>query len=66
MADQTRTRDILLSIPLFPLVVPVLTAVQPAMAPTGLNAKSAPVNLLIVHDVIFWQFPIRFRPAVEE
>jgi heme exporter protein B len=57
MAVQTRTRDVLLPILLFPLVIPVLIAA--VKASTGylqglLLADILPwINLLIVYDVIF-------------
>lgn len=57
MAVQTRTRDVLLPILLFPLVIPVLIAA--VKASTGI-LEALPVdqirpwiNLLIVYDVIF-------------
>ena len=56
MAVQTRTRDMLLPILLFPVVIPVLIAAVKASSGflEGLAmAKSALVNLLIVYDVIF-------------
>jgi heme exporter protein B len=57
MAVQTRTRDILLPILLFPLVIPVLIAA--VKASTGFLQAAPPVdimpwiNLLIAYDVIF-------------
>jgi len=57
MAVQTRTRDVLLPILLFPLVIPVLIAA--VKASTGFLQGAAFVdilpwiNLLIVYDVIF-------------
>jgi heme exporter protein B len=57
MAVQTRTRDILLPILLFPVVIPVLIASVKASAGflQGLDmAEIMPwINLLIVYDVIF-------------
>lgn len=57
MAVQTRTRDVLLPILLFPLVIPVLvSAVQASKGfLSGLPiAEIAPwLNLLVVYDVIF-------------
>lgn len=57
MAVQTRTRDMLLPILLFPLVIPVLIA---AVKASGGFLSAAPMeeilpylNLLIVYDVIF-------------
>jgi heme exporter protein B len=57
MAVQTRTRDVLLPILLFPLVIPVLIAA--VKGSTGFLQGAAAVdirpwiNLLIVYDVIF-------------
>ncbi|MFZ6030477.1 MAG: heme exporter protein CcmB [Chloroflexota bacterium] len=57
MAVQTRTRDVLLPILLFPVTIPVLIAGVKASG--GILAGLAPadiwpwVNLLIVYDVIF-------------
>jgi heme exporter protein B len=57
MAVQTRTRDVLLPILLFPLVIPVLIAAVKASAGflqgTAYADISPWVNLLIVYDVIF-------------
>ena len=57
MAVQTRTRDVLLPILLFPVVVPILIA---AVKASGGYLTAAPMtdilpwlNLLIVYDVIF-------------
>jgi heme exporter protein B len=57
MAVQTRTRDILLPILLFPLVIPILIA---AVKASGGFLQGIPfaeisnwINLLIVYDVIF-------------
>jgi heme exporter protein B len=57
MAVQTRTRDVLLPILLFPLIIPVLIAA--VKASTGIlqvlpmDQISPWINLLIVYDVIF-------------
>ncbi len=57
MAVQTRTRDVLLPILLFPVVIPILIAA--VKASTGIlrgdpaNEIWASVNLLIVYDVVF-------------
>jgi heme exporter protein B len=57
MAIQTRTRDILLPILLFPVIVPVLVAA--VKASSGLlqgsewSEVSAWINLLVVYDIIF-------------
>jgi heme exporter protein B len=57
MAVQTRTRDVLLPILLFPVVIPILVA---AVKASGGFLQSLPmeeimpyINLLIVYDVIF-------------
>lgn len=57
MSVQTRTRDVLLPILLFPVAVPVLLASVKASGGL-LNGATfaeilAPLNLLIVYDVIF-------------
>lgn len=57
MSVQTRTRDILLPILLFPVVIPVLLAAVKAsagfLADADWNEIVLPVNLLIAYDVIF-------------
>ena len=57
MAVQTRTRDVLLPILLFPLVIPVLIAAVKGSTGFLQGAASADIlpwiNLLIVYDVIF-------------
>lgn len=57
MAVQTRTRDILLPILLFPLAVPVLIAAVKASAGyltrIPFNEISPWLNLLVVYDIIF-------------
>ncbi|HEU4744552.1 MAG TPA: heme exporter protein CcmB, partial [Anaerolineales bacterium] len=57
MAVQTRTRDILLPILLFPVVIPVLLAAVKASSGFLANADweeiLLPLNLLIAYDVIF-------------
>ncbi|HEY9529222.1 MAG TPA: heme exporter protein CcmB [Anaerolineales bacterium] len=57
MAVQTRTRDILLPILLFPVVIPVLLAAVKASSGFLANAEWSeillPLNLLIAYDVIF-------------
>lgn len=57
MAVQTRTRDVLLPILLFPLIIPVLLA---AVKASGAFLSASPwaevmpwINLLLVYDVIF-------------
>lgn len=57
MSVQTRTRDVLLPILLFPVAVPVLLASVKAsggiVAGLPFEEILAPLNLLIVYDVIF-------------
>jgi heme exporter protein B len=57
MSAQTRTRDILLSILLFPVAMPVLLASVKAsgglLAGAEFSEILTPLNLLIVYDVIF-------------
>jgi heme exporter protein B len=70
MAVQTRTRDILLPILLFPLVVPVLIA---AVKASGGFLQELPfaeirnwINLLVVYDVIFIAIAFMFFDYVVE
>ena len=57
MAVQTRTRDILLPILLFPLVIPVMIPAVKASGGVLQNFAFSEiqhwVNLLIVYDIIF-------------
>jgi heme exporter protein B len=57
MAVQTRTRDVMLPILLFPLIIPVLIAAVKGSTGFLQGAASADIlpwiNLLIVYDVIF-------------
>ena len=57
MSVQTRTRDILLPILLFPVVIPVLLAAVKASSGFLSGAELAeillPINLLIAYDIIF-------------
>ena len=57
MSVQTRTRDILLPILLFPVVIPVLLAAVKASSGILTGADFAdillPINLLIAYDIIF-------------
>ena len=57
MAVQTRTRDVLLSILLFPLIIPVLLASVKAsgafLMDSPMKDISPWLNLLLVYDVIF-------------
>jgi heme exporter protein B len=71
MAVQTRTRDILLSIMLFPIVVPVLFAAIKASNGFLAGADPAeilsPVALLITYDIIFISVAFMvFDTVVEE
>lgn len=70
MAMQTRTRDILLPILLFPLIIPVIL---PAVRATGMILDGAEVaefmsslNLLIVYDIIFVTLAFLFFDYVVE
>jgi len=71
MSVQTRTRDILLPILLFPIIIPVLVA---AVKASGGFLQGIPmdeimpwVNLLIVYDVIFTAMAFMvFEYVVEE
>ncbi|MFN8412828.1 MAG: heme exporter protein CcmB [Anaerolineales bacterium] len=57
MSVQTRTRDVMLPILLFPVAIPVLLASVKASGGMLIGAEFAevlaPLNLLIVYDVIF-------------
>jgi heme exporter protein B len=57
MAVQTRTRDVLLPILLFPVVIPILIAAVKAsggfLQGLALSEVMPYINLLIVYDVIF-------------
>ncbi|MCJ7434738.1 MAG: heme exporter protein CcmB [Anaerolineales bacterium] len=57
MSVQTRTRDVLLPILLFPIVVPVLLSAVKAsgglLAGAEISEVMTPINILIVYDVIF-------------
>lgn len=70
MAVQARTRDVLLPILLFPLIIPVLVAA--VRASTGFLqglawAEIAPwLNLLVVYDVIFSALALMFFDAIVE
>lgn len=71
MAVQTRTRDILLPILLFPVIIPVLVA---AVKASGGFLQAAPmdeilpwINLLLVYDVVFTAVAFMvFEYVVEE
>jgi heme exporter protein B len=70
MAVQTRTRDVLLPILLFPLVVPVVIAAVKASGGIlqGLEFSeiSTWINLLLVYDVIFIAISFMFFEYVVE
>jgi heme exporter protein B len=57
MSVQTRTRDILLPILLFPVIIPVLLAAVKASSGFLTGSELAdillPINLLIAYDIIF-------------
>ena len=57
MAVQTRTRDVLLPILLFPIAIPVLLAAVKAsgglLAGAEFSEILTPLNILIVYDVVF-------------
>jgi heme exporter protein B len=70
MAVQTRTRDVLLPILLFPLVVPVVIA---AVKASGGILQGLPfadirtwINLLLVYDIIFMAISFMFFEYVVE
>lgn len=70
MAVQTRTRDVLLPILLFPVVVPVLVAAVKASGGYLAGAKMDEIlpwlNFLIVYDVIFTAIAFMFFDYVVE
>ena len=70
MAVQTRTRDVLLPILLFPLVVPVVIAAVKAsggiLQGLGFSEISTWINLLLVYDVIFIAISFMFFEYVVE
>src|SRR5687768_16767323 len=71
MSVQTRTRDILLPILLFPVVIPVLLAAVKASSGfldgSELTDILLPINLLIAYDVIFIAVALMvFDSVVEE
>jgi heme exporter protein B len=68
---QTRTRDILLPILLFPVVIPVILAAVKASSGIIAGAEWAdvmmPINLLIAYDIIFTAVAFMvFDSVVEE
>ncbi len=71
MSVQTRTRDVLLPILLFPLVIPVLVAAVKASSGFLLGLEMSEIlpwlNILIVYDVIFIAISFMvFDSVVEE
>jgi heme exporter protein B len=71
MAVQTRTRDILLPILLFPVVLPVLVAAVKAsggfLAGIPFDEIRPWINLLLVYDVVFTAIAFMvFEYVVEE
>ena len=70
MAVQTRTRDVLLPILLFPLVVPVVIAAVKAsggiLQGLAFSEIQTWINLLIVYDVIFIAISFMFFEYVVE
>lgn len=70
MSVQTRTRDVLLPILLFPVAVPVLLAAVKAsngfLAGAEFSEILTPLNLLIVYDVIFIAVAFMVFDAVVE
>jgi heme exporter protein B len=70
MSVQTRTRDVMLPILLFPIAIPVLLASVKASGGFLNGAEFAeilaPLNLLIVYDLIFIAIPLMFFEYVVE
>jgi len=70
MSVQTRTRDILLPILLFPVVIPVLLAAVKASSGFLTGADPAdirlPISLLVAYDVIFIAVAFMVFDAVVE
>lgn len=70
MSIQTRTREILLPILLFPIVIPVLIASVLASGAiiNGMDVSQimTPINLLIVYDVIFISVSFMFFDFIVE
>jgi heme exporter protein B len=70
MSVQTRTRDVLLPILLFPVIVPVLIAAVKASAGYLTDAPSNEItpwlNLLVVYDVVFTTLAYMFFEYVVE
>jgi len=70
MSVQTRTRDILLPILLFPVVIPVLLAAVKAsggfLDGSDYSEISTAINLLIAYDVIFIAASFMFFETIVE
>ncbi len=70
MSVQTRTRDVMLPILLFPIAIPVLLAAVKASSGFLNGAEFseilAPLNLLVVYDLIFIAIPLMFFEYVVE
>jgi heme exporter protein B len=70
MSVQTRTRDVLLPILLFPIAIPVLLSAVKASTGFLNGAEMAeiwpPLNLLIVYDIIFTAVAFMVFDAVVE
>ena len=70
MSVQTRMREVLLPILLFPVAIPVLLAAVKASSGILAGAEWAeivtPVNILILYDVVFIAVPYMFFDAVVE
>lgn len=70
MSVQTRMREVLLPILLFPVAIPVLLAAVKASSGILSGAEWAeiitPINILILYDVVFIAVPYMFFDAVVE
>ncbi len=70
MSVQTRTRDVMLPILLFPVAIPVLLAAVKASSGFLNGAEFseilAPLNQLVVYDLIFIAIPLMFFEYVVE
>jgi heme exporter protein B len=70
MSVQTRTRDVMLPILLFPIAIPGLLAAVKAsngfLNGADFSEILAPLNLLIVYDLIFIALPLMFFEYVVE
>ncbi len=70
MSVQTRMREVLLPILLFPVAIPVLLAAVKASNGILTGAEWAeivtPINILILYDVVFLAVPYMFFDAVVE